>query len=119
MLSFKPPRCSWSLALTVGSLVALVSAVHVFFTPLFPSSSSSLQFFRGGWGKPCSPVNGSSGCKIERLDGDSLLGPDLEAQFPADSYGAVIYRGAPWKAEIGRWLSGCDAVSAAIDVVEV
>ncbi|XP_020104566.1 uncharacterized protein LOC109721384 isoform X2 [Ananas comosus] len=118
MLSFKPPRCSWSLALTVGSLVALVSAVHVFFTPLFPSSSSSLQFFRGGWGKPCSPVNGSSGCKIERLDGDSLLGPDLEAQFPADSYGAVIYRGAPWKAEIGRWLSGCDAVSAAIDVVE-
>lgn len=119
MSSFKSRRCSWSLALTVGSLVVLVSAVHVFVTPLFPSSSSSLQFFGGGWGKSRSPVNGSSGSIIERLDGDSLLGPDLEAQFPADSHGAVIYRGAPWKAEIGRWLSGCGAVSAAVDVVEV
>jgi hypothetical protein len=32
---------------------------------------------------------------------------------------AVFYRNAPWKAEIGRWLSGCDAVTKEVSVVEV
>lgn len=44
---------------------------------------------------------------------------DLSVQFPADSQNAVVYRGAPWKAEIGRWLSGCDVNTVAVKIVEV
>ena len=44
---------------------------------------------------------------------------DLNIQYPADSRNAVVYRGAPWKAEIGRWLSGCDSKTAAVKIVQV
>ncbi|KAL9252051.1 hypothetical protein AKJ16_DCAP05896 [Drosera capensis] len=43
---------------------------------------------------------------------------DLDRLFPADSHGAVVYHGAPWKAEIGRWLSGCDSIAKETNIVE-
>lgn len=107
-------KCSWSLIATVGSVVVLVSVVHMFFTPLFPSG---LDYFGARRAQnQCLSANLSSGAD---LDGNSQLGIDFDKQFLADSLGAVRYHNAPWKAEIGRWLSGCDAVSTSIDVLEV
>lgn len=42
----------------------------------------------------------------------------MACRFPADLHQAVVYRGAPWKAEIGRWLSGCHSVVKEINVTE-
>ncbi|KAJ0961168.1 hypothetical protein J5N97_000852 [Dioscorea zingiberensis] len=44
---------------------------------------------------------------------------DLNAQFPVDTHGSVIFRGAPWKPDIGSWLLSCGSVSSAIDVEEI
>jgi len=110
-------KCSWSFTATVGSLVALVLVVHMFFTPLFPSS---LDYFGARSGRDiCSPFNVSAGVDSEHFDGNLQLSIDFDKRFPTDSHGAVTYRGAPWKAEIGRWFSGCDAVSTSVDVAEV
>lgn len=43
---------------------------------------------------------------------------DLNIKYPADSRNAVVYRGAPWKAEIGRWLSACDSKTDAVKIVQ-
>lgn len=108
-------NCSWSLLATVASVVALVSVVHLFLFPLAPS----LENFSMGQGqKSCTPINAS----IRGVDHDwKNLQPtiDLDRQFPADSHKAVVYRGAPWKAEIGRWLSGCDSIAAEVSIIEV
>lgn len=113
MLTTHSWKCSWSLLATVGSLVVLVSVVHMFFTPLFPSG---LDYFGSRRVQnQCLSANLSARAD---LDGNSQLSIDFDKQFPAVSHGAVTYHGAPWKAEIGRWLSGCDAVSTSIDVVE-
>ncbi|ONK64414.1 uncharacterized protein A4U43_C07F25650 [Asparagus officinalis] len=108
---------SWSFIATVGSLVALVSIVHLFFTPLLPSSLDYFEVWRAQ--SSCSPVNLSAGLKSEHLDGNSELGIDFDKQFPVDSHGAVTYHGAPWKAEIGKWFSGYGDVLNVVDVVEM
>lgn len=67
------------------------------------------------------PINNGSfgGNKADYTVGKSQRVLDLDAQFPADALQAVSYRGAHWKAEIGRWLSGCDSVSQPVDINEV
>jgi hypothetical protein len=87
--------------------VILVTAVHVFMVPILPSS---LDFSgaRHGIDRPRNV-----------LPGVEIVDSRLRGQFPADSYGAVTFRGAPWKAEIGRWLAGCHAGSSTVDVTEV
>ncbi|XP_072991037.1 uncharacterized protein [Typha latifolia] len=107
-------KCSSSLVATVASLVALISVVHILFTPLFPTS---LDYFATRQSS-CLPANSSISGKSENLDDNSQLDPRLNVLFPTDSHGAVTYRGAPWKAEIGKWLSGCDSVVSEVDVVE-
>ncbi|KAK8949023.1 putative glucuronoxylan glucuronosyltransferase F8H [Platanthera zijinensis] len=106
MVSFKSLKCSWSLAAIPASLLVVASAVHLFLTPLFPSS---LDYFgaRGEQSLGQPPVDGS-------LD----LNIDFDSRFPSDFHGAVTYRGAPWKPQIGRWLSGCDSVTKEVDIVE-
>ncbi|XP_040369101.1 DNA topoisomerase 3-beta isoform X2 [Rosa chinensis] len=37
----------------------------------------------------------------------------------ADLHKAVVFRGAPWKAEIGRWLTGCGSISNKVNIVEL
>ncbi|KAL5744045.1 hypothetical protein ACOSQ2_027161 [Xanthoceras sorbifolium] len=44
---------------------------------------------------------------------------DINHRFPADLHKAVVYRNAPWKAEIGGWLSGCDAITEEVNIVEI
>ncbi|RWW01347.1 hypothetical protein BHE74_00030930 [Ensete ventricosum] len=113
MVSLPSWKYPWSLVLAIGLLLILASAIHVFLSPLFPSS---LDFFGARQSSAsCAPFNASSDHgRTERWD-------DVEwgARFPADSHGAVTYRGAPWKAEIGRWLSGCGSALATVQVVEV
>lgn len=108
-------KCSWSLLATVASVVALISVAHLFLFPLAPS----LEYFSMGQGqKTCTPINAS----IRGVDHDGKnLQPslDLDHRFPADSHKSVVYRGAPWKAEIGRWFSGCDSIAAEVSIIEV
>ncbi|XP_052175852.1 uncharacterized protein LOC127790391 isoform X2 [Diospyros lotus] len=106
--------CSWSLVATIASTVALVSIVHLFWFPIVPSfdylAAREAQ-------NSCVPMNGSA-----KADEDNtvknLPSINLDVKFPADLHKAVVYHGAPWKAEIGSWLSGCDSITTAVKVVE-
>lgn len=131
MFSFQK-RCSWSLVASGASFVILVSVVHLFLYPVVPS----LDYFSTN---SCLPINGSSAVDdrasqdnktiedrmyVTLVNGTSKGSPpppmlDLKAEFPEDLHNAVVYRGAPWKAEIGRWLAGCDARNASVKIVEV
>lgn len=44
---------------------------------------------------------------------------NLSVRYPADCRNSVVYRGAPWKTDIERWLSSCGANAAAVAIVEV
>nr|GLL24593.1 uncharacterized protein LOC109150988 [Ipomoea trifida] len=129
MFSFQK-RCSWSLVASGASFVILVSVVHLFLYPVVPS----LDYFSTN---SCLPINGSSAVDdrasqdnktiedrmyVTLVNGTSKGSPppmlDLNAEFPEDLHNAVVYRGAPWKAEIGRWLAGCDARNASVKIVE-
>ncbi|PKA53601.1 putative glucuronoxylan glucuronosyltransferase F8H [Apostasia shenzhenica] len=117
MVAFHSMKCSCSLVALVGSLLALVLAVHLFLTPLFPYS---LDHFvaRRAQGSARSPISGLTGGKGESRDENLRYDVDFVSQFSENSHGAVAYRGAPWNTEIGRWLSGCDSVSQEIEIVE-
>ncbi|KNA04136.1 hypothetical protein SOVF_202460 isoform B, partial [Spinacia oleracea] len=94
----------------VGLVVLLVSLVQFFWLPWKPT----LDFFSIKQAQTtCIPLNESS-----KGTESSLPGLDLACRFPVDLHSAVVYRGAPWKAEIGRWLSGCDSVVKEINVTE-
>lgn len=123
MFSLQKWKCSWSLAATIAAVLAVVSVVHLFLYPLVPStdylSISQAQI-------SCLPINGSTGGSEEYVSGvtdnsneDSHPVVDLNEQYRSDLHNAVTYRGAPWKAEIGRWLSGCDSNIKAVEIVEV
>lgn len=115
MFHFEKLKFSWSLAGAIASVVALISLVHLFVYPIVPSldylSAQRVQ-------NSCLPLNGSSEGGTSNGQGIKSR-VDLVNQFPADSHYAVVYRGAPWKARIGRWLSGCDSVTEEVNVVEV
>ncbi|WOK95473.1 hypothetical protein Cni_G04180 [Canna indica] len=120
MVSFPSWKSPWTLLATVGSLLILVSLTHLLLSPLFPSS---LDFFGARQNSnSCAPFNASDRGRSEIPGGGEspvgVGGDDLGAPFPVDSYGALTYRGAPWKAEIGRWLSGCEPILAEVEVAE-
>lgn len=146
MFSFKK-LSSWSLVAVIATVVALISAVHLFLSPGGPSldefgarpveilqNSSILVNVSREEGKSSIPDNRSNGgTKVvvsKKLNGSveqdmvnknqaKWTMVDLSVQYPADSRNAVVYRGAPWKAEIGRWLSGCYSNIVAVKIVEV
>jgi len=90
-----------------GALVVLVTAVHVFMVPILPSS---LDYFG---------ARGSVGHPRNATPGVGVVDSRLRGHFPSDSHGAVAFRGAPWKAEVGRWLAGCHANSSSVNITEV
>ncbi|OWM67216.1 hypothetical protein CDL15_Pgr000668 [Punica granatum] len=104
MFSSQKWKCSWSLVATSVSVVGLISVLHLFLFPAVPA----FDYF--GYGS-----NGGATTNPGELKSLS----DLDTRFPADSSNAVVYRGAPWKAQIGRWLSGCDSITEEIKVTEV
>lgn len=114
MFSIQKWRCSWSFFATIASIVTLVSVVHLFLFPLAPT----LDYFRQVQNS-CVPINGSADAATKNINNSQQQPIDLEHQFPADLHKAVVYRGAPWKAEIGRWLSGCDSITKEVDIFEV
>lgn len=105
-------KCSWSTLVTTATLLAVITIVHFSFFP-------SLDYFRVP--QFYSSVNNNSttrgvGDNVTRID---VPVDDLENRLRGYFVNAVVYRGAPWKAEIGDWLSRCDATVVEIDVVEV
>ncbi|XP_043711978.1 uncharacterized protein LOC122660809 [Telopea speciosissima] len=116
MGSLQTWSCSRSMVVIIASFVVLASMVHLFLFPLVPSS---LYYISNREVKSsCSPVNGSSEGGKQHVAGNFEPSLDLDHRFPADAHNAVVYHGTPWLARIGRWLSSCDSMSAAISVVE-
>lgn len=114
MFSIQKWKCSWSLFAAIASVVALVSVVHLFLFPLTPTFDYFKQVQNS-----CFPINGSAEAATDHVK-ESLRPPvNLKQKFPADLHKAVVYRGAPWKAKIGRWLSGCDSTAKEVNIVEV
>ncbi|KAG5552415.1 hypothetical protein RHGRI_010480 [Rhododendron griersonianum] len=116
MFSFQKWKCSRSLVASVASILALVSVVHLFLFPVVPSFDYLLAKHAQN---ACIPldesINGSKGNVLQ----SSQPVINLDVQFPADLHKAVVYHNAPWKADIGRWLSGCNPITTAVKVVEV
>ncbi|KAH9678860.1 EGF-like domain-containing protein [Citrus sinensis] len=117
MISIEKWRFSWTLVATVASVLTLVSVVHLFLFPLVPS----FDYFtaRQQIQNSCVPIKESAEGVTNRVWENSPPQLNLDHRFPADLHNAVVYRNAPWKAEIGRWLSGCDSVAKEVDLVEV
>ncbi|CAH9062866.1 unnamed protein product [Cuscuta europaea] len=122
MFHFQKWRCSWSLVASGASIVILVSVVHLFLYPVIPSLDyfSTLSFLGSG-----SEIGdqASQDRKYLPLVNDTANESrtpilDLNAQFPEDLHNAVVYRGAPWKSGVGRWLAGCDSTNASVEIVE-
>ena len=65
----------------------------------------------------CFPTNASAEFPSNR--DQEWPAVDFKRQFPADLHGAFVYQGAPWKAEIGQWLAGCDSVIKDVNITEV
>ncbi|CAA6667335.1 unnamed protein product [Spirodela intermedia] len=97
-------KCSYYPVTSIAFLLVFVVVAHLVLSPYLPLSLDYLGPSRIQ--TSCLPINGSTG------------GNNTDYMFPADIIQAVFYRGAPWKAEIGRWLSGCDSVSKSVDINE-
>uniref|UniRef100_A0A2K1XB24 DNA2/NAM7 helicase-like C-terminal domain-containing protein n=1 Tax=Populus trichocarpa TaxID=3694 RepID=A0A2K1XB24_POPTR len=99
MISIQKWKCSWSLIATIVSVVALVSAAPLFLFPVLPF----LDCFNVR--NSSVPINGT----VDERNHHHVL----ENLKPW-----LIHRNAPWKAEIGRWLSVCDSATKDVTVVE-
>lgn len=118
MLVMQKRSCSWLLIVAIGSVVVLVSLVQLSLLPWRPT----LEYFSIKQVQTtCIPLKRSTkGTDINQQDVEaSRPGFDFTRRFPADVHKAVVYRSAPWKAEIGQWLSGCDSVVKEINITEV
>ncbi|XVE61184.1 hypothetical protein DITRI_Ditri06bG0019100 [Diplodiscus trichospermus] len=115
MFSVQKWKCSWSLVATVASVIVLVSVVHLFLFPIVPSfdyfSVRQVQYTRA-------PVNSTVEQGADHVWENTQPGLDLDHRFPSDLHDGVVYHNTPWKAEIGRWLSGCDAIAREVNIVE-
>lgn len=107
--------CSWSQIATVASVIVLVSLVHLFLGPVVPSFDS---FTVRQAQNLCGPSNESITQQVSQDSSEPAV-VAFDRRFPADLHGAVVYRNASWKAEIGQWLSSCDAVATEVDIIEV
>lgn len=114
MFSLQKWKFSWSQIATVASVTVLVSLVHLYLGPVVPSFDSLSV-------RQAQNLRGPSNESITQVTKDSSqsLVVAFDRRFPADSHGAVVYRYASWKAEIGQWLSSCDAVAKEVDIIEV
>ncbi|XP_074371615.1 uncharacterized protein LOC141712540 isoform X2 [Apium graveolens] len=115
MFSLQKWKCSWSYVATIASIVALVSLLDLL---LFHGVSYSTYLGSTQVRNSCMYVNCSTEGGTDQLMRNSPPLIDLNAQFPADLHKAVVYNGAPWKAEIGRWLSGCNSNATALKISE-
>ncbi|GFP89678.1 probable glucuronosyltransferase gut1 [Phtheirospermum japonicum] len=111
MFSFQKWKLTWSVAASIASILALISVIHLFLYPVVPSLDYlSLRQAQSS----CIPINGT---KVNPKQNPQPM-VDLKVRYPDDLHNAVTYNGAPWKAEIGRWLSGCNSNTTAIEISE-
>ncbi|XP_047315383.1 uncharacterized protein LOC124919231 [Impatiens glandulifera] len=117
MLSVQKWKCSWSLVASIASFLALVSIIHLFLFPVVPSFDY-LSFRQSQ--STCIPIN--EGTTVNQNQSQKQLQQqpkfNLDVRFPSDLHNSVVYNGAPWKAEIGRWLFGCHSVANPVKIVE-
>ncbi|CAI0377079.1 unnamed protein product [Linum tenue] len=114
MMAVQKWKCSWPLTAAIASAVALFSIVYLLMFPVDPSFD--YLRIREATQSGCLPPNATARKHVwENLQPRV----DLHHRFPADLHGAVVYRKAPWKAEIGRWLSGCDSVAKDANISEI
>ncbi|KAE8726077.1 hypothetical protein F3Y22_tig00007895pilonHSYRG00141 [Hibiscus syriacus] len=97
--------------------IVLVSVVHLFLFPVILSfdyfSARQVQY-------KCVPVNTSVDQGADHLwVNNKPQGLDLDHRFPSDLHNGVVYRNAPWKAAIGQWFSGCDAITTEAHIIEL
>ncbi|XP_078442274.1 uncharacterized protein LOC144711981 [Wolffia australiana] len=107
-----------TLTACIVLFLVLVVVANLFLSPYSPSSSG----FFGAQNalKSFFSMNRPSGDNsTPHTVYSSQWEIDLDAQFPADNLNSVFYRNAPWKAEIGQWLSGCDSVNQSVHIREV
>lgn len=97
---------SWSTVTIIVLIVTLVSVVHLFFYPFVPS----FDYFRQ-YQNSCIPINSTKSTHNNIISN--------QTKFAVDLHNGVVYRGAPWKNEVGQWLAGCDSVTSAVKVIEV
>nr|ACN39924.1 unknown [Picea sitchensis] len=111
MSSLQNFKYSWQLTIVILILVAFISVVHVFFVPLIPTSLE----FTGS--RQTESLADASSVKNGSSTGDKNIEQD---QYPqsSDSYGAILYRDAPWKADMGKWLSRCHDIAALVYINE-
>uniref|UniRef100_M1BR40 Exostosin family protein n=1 Tax=Solanum tuberosum TaxID=4113 RepID=M1BR40_SOLTU len=108
---FKQKRmCSWSSVTIIASIVTLVSVVHLFLYPVVPS----LDYFRQ-YKNSCIPINST---KSTQPTHNNIIISN-QTKFPLDLHNGVVYRGAPWKNQVGQWLAGCDSITSPLKVIEV
>lgn len=91
---------SWQVVMPGVSFIVLLTATHFFVAPPFPTfvvNRGGLDFHR---------INGTHGWVVERA-------------LVCEEDGAVVYRNATWKAEVGCWFSQCGSSAIAVPVVEV
>lgn len=112
MSSLQNFKYSWHLTVVILILVAFISIVHIFFVPLIPAS---LDFTRSRQIE--SLANALSSIKNVSSIGDKNIEQDQDPQSH-DSDGAILYRDAPWKADIGKWLSRCHDIAAPVYINE-
>lgn len=116
VFSFQKLKCSWSLLSAVASVIVIVSVVHLFLFPVVPSfdylSARRVQ-------NSCVPVDSSIEQGASHAWENLQPGVSLDKRFPSDLHKAVVYHNAPWKANIGQWLSGCDAITRVVNISEV
>jgi len=111
MSSLQNFKYSWQLTIVILILVAFISVVHIFFVPLIPTSLE----FTGS--RQTESLADASSVKNGSSIGDKNIEQD---QYPqsSDSYGAILYRDAPWKADMGKWLSRCHDIAAPVYINE-
>ncbi|XP_024372401.1 uncharacterized protein [Physcomitrium patens] len=91
---------SWQVVVPGLSLVVLVVATHLFVTPLVPTFSVD-----------------PNALVIHRINGTYEWNAERDRSCEKE-HGAVVYRNATWKADVGCWLSQCGNSSFPIPVVE-
>lgn len=94
---------SWQAVLPGVSLVVLLVAMHFFLAPMVPT------FYSGG----------SRGLVFHRINGTYGWDAERALNCEEEENGALVYRNATWKAEVGCWLSQYANSTVPIPVVEV
>ncbi|XP_057849591.2 uncharacterized protein LOC131060391 isoform X2 [Cryptomeria japonica] len=94
-------KCSWQQILVILSLITFIFVVHIFYMPLIPFS---LEF--NGVQQNITNAYSEENKSIGKM------------QFTEDSYVAVVYRNAPWKSDIGKWLSRCNDIAESVPINE-